>query len=77
MCLTHMRCEDGGFSHDIPQTVTVEGYCDPQAGRTVTDTNRVVCRRNLRAPTHPIHPDHICLPTQYSSLAAAAVLALL
>lgn len=38
--------------------------CDPQEGWTVTDINRAVPGRNPKAPTHPIHPDHICLPAQ-------------
>ena len=38
--------------------------CDPQEGWMVTDINRAVLGRNPKALTHPIHPDHICLPAQ-------------
>lgn len=55
--------------------------CDPQTGRVVADINRAVLGRNPKAPTHPIHPDHICLPARSCApsppAAAAAVPALL
>jgi len=56
----------GDFSDNMHGSLAGAGgcRCDPQWGWTVTDINRAVLGRNPKAPTHPIHPDHICLPAE-------------